>query len=204
MKKASLILVLSLVLLTSVSNAQNQKLASAFEQSYTHEYESKIEQAITDLKTVYSEKSYEINLRLGWLYYSAEKYKEAIQYYDKAAKLMPAASEPLWAIINAYTKQENWVAVEKAYKSILALDPKNNTANYQLGLIYYYRKDFTTAKRYFDIALNLNPFNYNNMLMSAWNNYFLGNKNAASILFNKVLLYNPKDTSALEGLSLLK
>lgn len=204
MKKITTVLVFSTLVITGTLQAQNQKITTAFEKSYTHEYNSKINEAIADLQAVYTPQSYELNLRLGWLNYSAEKHKEAILYYDKAAKLMPAATEPLWAIINVYTKQENWVAVEKTYKSILKLDPKNNAANYQLGLIYYYRKDFTTAKTYFDIALNLNPFNYNNLLMSAWNNYFLGNKNAASVLFNKVLLYSPKDTSALEGLSLIK
>jgi hypothetical protein len=40
--------------------------------------------------------------------------------------------------------------------------------------------------------------------MSAWTNYYLGNKNEASILFNKTLMYNPNDKSALEGLSLIK
>ena len=42
------------------------------------------------------------------------------------------------------------------------------------------------------------------MLMSAWTNYFLGNKNEAVTLFNKTLLYSPNDKSALEGLSLIK
>jgi hypothetical protein len=40
--------------------------------------------------------------------------------------------------------------------------------------------------------------------MSAWTNYFLGNKNEAKALFNKVLLYSPNDKSALEGLGLIK
>jgi tetratricopeptide (TPR) repeat protein len=81
---------------------------------------------------------------------------------------------------------------------------KNATASYNLGLIYYYRKDYVNAKKYFDVSLNLSPFGYNNMLMSAWTNYFLGNKNEATVLFNKVLLYSPNDKSALEGLSLIK
>ena len=117
---------------------------------------------------------------------------------------MPAATEPKWAIINAYTIQENWVEIEKTYLAILKLDAKNATANYNLGLIYYYRKDYVSAKKYFDVALNLYPFGYNNMLMSAWTNYFLGNKNDASVLFNKTLLYSPNDSSALEGLALIK
>jgi tetratricopeptide (TPR) repeat protein len=186
-------------------NAQNNKaLATAFSQSYEQETALKYDAAIAALNTVYSATSYEINLRMGWLYYAGGKYKDAVTYYLKAVTLMPAATEPKWAIINAYTKLEKWVEIEKVYLSILKLDPKNSTANYNLGYIYYYRKDYINAKKYFDVALNLTPFGYNNMLMSGWTNYFLGNKNEASTLFNKVLLYSPSDKSALEGLSLIK
>jgi tetratricopeptide (TPR) repeat protein len=184
--------------------AQNKTVLAAFSSSYEYEAVAKYDAAIASLNTVYSATSYEINMRMGWLNYLAAKQKEAVSFYQKAIVLMPAATEPKWAIINAYTIQENWVEIEKTYLAILKLDAKNATANYNLGLIYYYRKDYVSAKKYFDVALNLYPFGYNNMLMSAWTNYFLGNKNDASVLFNKTLLYSPNDASALEGLSLIK
>ena len=185
-------------------NAQNKALATAFSQSYDYEAIAKYDAAISSINTVYSATSYEMNLRLGWLNYLAGKHKESISFYQKAITLMPAATEPKWAIINPYTKLESWNEIEKMYLSILKLDAKNTTANYNLGIIYYYRKDYFSAKKHFDVSLNLSPFGYNNMLMSAWTNYFLGNKNEASILFNKTLLYSPNDKSALEGLSLIK
>jgi tetratricopeptide (TPR) repeat protein len=184
--------------------AQNKTVLAAFSSSYEYEAVAKYDAAIASLNTVYSATSYEINMRMGWLNYLAAKQKEAVSFYQKAIVLMPAATEPKWAIINAYTIQENWVEIEKTYLAILKLDAKNATANYNLGLIYYYRKDYISAKKYFDVALNLYPFGYNNMLMSAWTNYFLGNKNDATVLFNKTLLYSPNDASALEGLSLIK
>lgn len=185
-------------------NAQTKETQAAFSQSYDYEAIAKYDAAISSINAVYKDNSYEINLRMGWLNYLAGKYKESISYYNKAIALMPAATEPKWAIINPYTKLENWTEIEKIYLSILKIDPKNATANYNLGLIYYYRKDYFSAKKYFDVSLNLSPFGYNNMLMSAWANYFLGNKNEAKILFNKTLLYSPNDASALEGLSLIK
>jgi tetratricopeptide (TPR) repeat protein len=186
-------------------NAQNNKaLMTAFSQSYDYEAIAKYDAALSALNTVYNASSYEINLRMGWLNYSAGKYKESVSYYQKAMALMPAATEPKWAIINSYTKLESWNDIINTYLSILKLDPKNSTANYNLGSIYYFRKDYFSAKKYFDISLNLYPFGYNNMLMSAWTNYFLGNKNEAVTLFNKTLLYSPNDKSALEGLSLIK
>ena len=185
--------------------AQNNKtLVTAFSQSYDYEAIQKYDAAINTLNAVYSASSYELNLRMGWLHYLAGKQKESVGFYQKASTLMPAATEPKWAIINPLTKLESWNEIEKTYLAILKLDAKNATANYNLGLIYYYRKDYFSAKKHFDVSLNLAPLGYNNMLMSALTNYFLGNKNEAITLFNKTLLYSPNDKSALEGLSLIK
>jgi len=182
----------------------NKPLTAVFKQSYEYEATKNYEAAVNVITSLYSETSYEINLRLGWLYYLSGKQKESISYYQKAISIMPAATEPLWGVLNCFVKSENWNEVEKTYHSILKIDSKNTKANYNLGLIYYYRKDYKEAKKYFDVDLNLAPFGYNNLLMSAWTNYYLGNKNEASILFNKVLLYSPNDKSAFEGLSLIK
>ncbi|MES2591394.1 MAG: hypothetical protein V4608_05885 [Bacteroidota bacterium] len=186
------------------SKGQDKTVMNAFSQSYDYEAIQKYDAAINAISTVYNATSYEINLRMGWLNYLPGKFKESVTFYQKAIQLMPASTEPLWAIINPYTKQENWKEIEKTYIAILKLDPKNASANYNLGLIYYYRKDYLNAKKHLDVSLNLAPFGYNNMLMSAWTNYFLGNKKEAALLFNKTLLYSPNDKSALEGLSLIK
>jgi tetratricopeptide (TPR) repeat protein len=199
----NLIILFSLFELNSYAQS-NKPLTNAFRQSYEYESTKNYEAAINTINTQYSETSYEINLRLAWLHYLSGKYQEAITYYQKASAIMPAATEPKWGMINPYNKLENWNEIEKIYLSILKIDSKNAGANYNLGLIYYYRKDYINAKKYFDVCLNLAPFGYHNVLMSAWTNYYLGNKNEASILFNKTLLYSPNDKSALDGLSLIK
>jgi len=193
-----------LILTAFEVNGQEKTLMNAFSQSYDYEAIQKYDAAISSLNAVYNPSSYEINIRLGWLNYLANKQKESVTFYQKAIALMHAAIEPLLAIINPLTKLENWNEIEKTYHSILKIDSKNTTANYSLGMIYYYRKDYLNAKKYFDVDLNLYPFNFNYMLMSAWTNYFLGNKNEAITLFNKTLLYSPNNKSALEGLSLIK
>jgi tetratricopeptide (TPR) repeat protein len=201
--KKSIIVVITFLSFNILAQS-NKPLTAVFKQSYEYEATKNYEAAINVINSLYSETSYEINLRLGWLYYLSGKHKESITYYQKAATIMPAATEPMWGIINPYAKIENWEEIEKIYISILKIDSKNTKANYNLGLIYYYRKDYKNAKKYFDVDLNLTPFGYPNLLMTAWTNYYLGNKNEASILFNKVLLYSPNDKSALEGLSLIK
>jgi len=202
------ILTLSIIIISFLSNsfalAQTKEMQGAFAESYNYEAIAKYEAAINAIKLVFSDKSYECNLRLGWLYYLQGNFKESVAHYKKSSELMPAATEPKWAILLPLEKQENYAEIEKVYIAILKLDAKNTDANYNLALIYYYRKDYFTAKKYFDVVLNLKPFNYNYMLYSAWNQYFLGNKMEAKTLFNKVLMYSPNDASALEGLSLIK
>ncbi len=190
--------------LTFTAQAQDKAMLDAFSQSYTQEAAGKYDAAAASLLKVYDATSYETNMRLGWLYHLSAKSKEALPYYKKAISLMPNATEPLWAIIMPLAGLENWVEVEQHYLAILKFDANNSVANYLLGLVYYYRKDYVKAKKYFDISINLYPFDYNNMLMSGWNNYFLGNKNEARILFSKTLLFNPKDASAQEGMRLTK
>ncbi len=194
-----------LVMAAPVMQAQTQaQLQEAFLKSYTAENSKKYGEAITSLEAVVSPSSYEINLRLGWLYYLDGKLERSVGYYKTAVNLMPAATEALWGIVTVYEAKKDWVNVEKTYQAILKLDPKNSSAHYRMGVIYYYRKDYTTAKKYFDTALNLYPFQYETMLMSGWTNYFLGKTSEAKVLFYKVLLNHPSDASALEGLALIK
>lgn len=194
-----------LLCIATIAHSQTQKqLQDAFNKSYSFEAEKKYSEAISQLAAVYSESSYEINLRLAWLQYQKADYAKSVTYYKICVNLMPVATEPLWGIIKSYAAQNDYVRVEAAYKSIIKLDPKNSTANYWLGVIFYNRKDYTTAKKYFEVSLNLNPFDYDILLMNAWTNYFLGNFSEAKILFNKTLLNHPNDKSALEGLNLIK
>lgn len=73
-----------------------------------------------------------------------------------------------------------------------------------MGMIAYNKKDYQTAYRYFDKVVTLYPFTYDALIMLAWSNYQLGKKDAATILFNRVLCLSPGDKSALEGLSMIK
>ncbi|MBE9488563.1 MAG: tetratricopeptide repeat protein [Bacteroidetes bacterium] len=182
--------------------AQNTQsiLQKAFSKSYVLEDKEQFSEAIKEIANVYDKNSYEINLRLGWLNLSAQKYEKSIEYYSISKNIMPKAIEPLLGEAMAQKKIESWLNVESIYLSILELDSKNTKANYELGVIYYYRKDYTTAKKHLDIVLNLYPFDYETMLMSAWNHYQLKNMTNAKVLFHKVLLNHPNDISALEGL----
>ena len=117
---------------------------------------------------------------------------------------MPYSIEAKFGLINPTAALGNWNIVIKTYEKILQLDPMNSTANYRLGSIYYGKKDYNNAYKYYEKVANSYPFDYDGTLMFAWTNYFLGKTREAKILFNKVLLISPNDESAIEGLSLIK
>jgi tetratricopeptide (TPR) repeat protein len=201
LKKAIIGLIFCLALCQqSVAQTALQK---AFEKSYTLEAAAKYTEAITALKAVYDENNYETNLRLGWLCYMASDSKTALTYYKKATELLPMSIEAKFGYIYPLSILNNWDEVLAQYKSILKIEPHNSKANYAMALIYYYRKDYSTAKTYLDAAINLYPFDYDIVSLTAWNYFMLGKTEQAKVLFNKVLLLKPNDASALEGLKKL-
>lgn len=190
------------VLIGIAANTQDYTaIQNAFSDSYTQEYSGEYSKAIDDIKNVYDENSYEINLRLGWLNYMAGFFTEATAYYQKAIDLRPMAIEAKFGYVYPASALGNWEQVKKQYNEILKIDPQNTLANYRMGSIYYGNEDYTTAIKYFEKVVNLYPFEYDGLLMYAWTNLKLGKTREAEVLFRKVLLNRPDDSSAKQGLS---
>ncbi|MBK8983801.1 MAG: tetratricopeptide repeat protein [Ignavibacteria bacterium] len=184
--------------------SQSDPVIEAFSKSLKSETILDYTQAVKDIQEVYVADSYEMNLRLGWLYYKAANYNESMNYYQKAIDLMPYSIEAKLGYNLPASAADLWDKVIENYDKILLQDPQNTFVNYQLGNIYYYRQDFSKANSLFEKVVNLYPFGYDALLMFAWSNYQLGFYREAKILFNKVLMLSPGDASALEGLGLIK
>lgn len=198
-------LVLSAIfsILSFVSFAQ-QNVTDAFLQSYTQESTGNYVGAATSIASVYNKDSYEHNLRLGYLKYMSGSYTEAAGYYLKAIDLMPSAIEPKIGYTLPLAASGKWDEVMEQYNLILNLDPNNTLVNYKLGYIYYVRKNYTEAQKYFEKVTKLYPFDYSSSLMLGWTYFNLGKKEEAKYYFNRVILNSPTDKSAKEGLELLK
>jgi tetratricopeptide (TPR) repeat protein len=70
------------------ASAQNaEAIKNAFSKSYTLENSKQYQKAADEINAVYDAKSYEMNLRLGWLLYEVGKYNESADYYQKAIAL---------------------------------------------------------------------------------------------------------------------
>jgi tetratricopeptide (TPR) repeat protein len=195
-----------LLFLALQSGAQSnvKQVQDAFSRSYTSETAGSYKDAITALKSVYDENSYEINVRLGWLNYLAGNYTESVTYYTKAMKLKPYAIEAKLGYAYPASALGNWDQVMIRYQEILKIDPQNTLVNYRMGQIYYGKNDFVTAEKYFEKVVNLYPFDYDSNISYAWTEFKLGKFREAQVLFNKTLMIRPNDKSAMEGLGLIK
>lgn len=186
-------------------DAQNYtKIEEAFSQSYTSENAGEYDRAIDAMRKVYDDKSYNINVRLGWLYYLSGRFTDGVAYYQKAIRLMPQSVEARLGLVYPASALGNWEQVKNAYLEILKIDPAHSLANYRLGLIYYGREQYATALRYFEKVANYYPFDYDANLMYGWTCFKLGKYREAKVLFHNALMVKPGDASTKEGLGLIK
>ncbi len=180
-----------------------EKQVAAFQQSYINEASGDMNKAIENLRGIYSEDSYEINLRLGYLCYLSGKFTESLAYYSKAVDLMPYAVEPRLGYVLPAAAMGNYSQVLKQYEKILEITPNNSVVLHRMGLIYYGREDYAAAEKYFEKVVNLYPFDYEGLTMLAWTKYRLNKPREAKVLFYKALLNTPSGSSATQGLELL-
>ncbi|MBC7401335.1 MAG: tetratricopeptide repeat protein [Mucilaginibacter sp.] len=200
LKRLPLIILLTFgtVKLQAQTNAVLQK---AFKNSYADENNKNYTAAINDMTPYYSEGSYEVNVRLGWLNYLNKNYNASQTYYARAVKIKPNAVEAKFGYVKPLSYLQSWDKVLDQYNAILKIDPQNTQANYWLGVIYYNRKQYDAAIRCFKAVVNLYPFDYDGNHMLAWSCYFSGRKPDAQSYFEKALLIKPDDASSLDGLS---
>lgn len=200
-------LMITLMLVMAMFNTfgQNQtSRQSSFYKSYEYEKSSNYLSAIKELSTIYKPEDYFVNIRMGWLYYLQKQYAESIKFYEKAITLKPYAIEAKFGLIKPLSATENWEKVKNQYLQILKIDPQNTVASYWLGVIYYNRKDYQNAVKLFEKVVNLYPLDYDSVIMLAWTKLYLGKTAEAKLMFNHALVLRANDSSALNGLKLIK
>ena len=201
LKRIASILVFAFIV--TMANAQTSR-QNVFAKSYDFEKAGNYNAAIKELTVLYKADDYFVNLRMGWLCYLAKQYNKSISYYEKAIALKTYAIEAKFGLIKPLSAIENWDKVKAQYHEILKIDPQNTVANYWLGVIYYNRKDYPNANKFFEKVVNLYPLDYDSVIMLAWTKLRLGKTGEAKVLFNHALTLRPNDKSSLEGLGLIK
>lgn len=197
-------LIAAVLLLPVVAFSQEDNLSQVFSKSYVFETNSDYLKAANVIKESKAATSYEGYLRMGWCYFLAKEYVLSKSNYEKAVMLMPFAIEPHLGLANPLAGLGNWEQVLEQYQIILKTDPQNTLTLYRMGLIYYNRKDYGNAQKYFEKVVNLYPFDYDSSIILAWTMLNSNKSIEAKVLFGKCLLMRPDDPSTLEGLKLIK
>jgi tetratricopeptide (TPR) repeat protein len=191
-------------LFTSALAAHGQTVAvlqKAFHNSYSDEANKNYSVAISDITPYYSESSYEINIRLGWLYYLNKEYPVSEQYYRKAVMIKPQSIEAKFGYVQPLALLQSWDKVLEQYQAIIKLAPQNTQANYWAGVIYYNRKDYASAVKFFKIVVDFYPFDYDGNHMLGWALLMSGHKPEARGYFETALIIKPGDDSSTDGLN---
>lgn len=184
--------------LVFTSRAQ-QNADLAFSKSYVFEYNSEYSKAIAVLTELNSE-SYQVNLRLGWLYYLNKDYVKSETHYRKAVNSEPSSVEARFGLVLPMSALGNWNNVLAVYLEVLKLDPNNSIANYRTASIFYTRKDYVNATAYIVKVIRLYPFDYDSNLLYGQILQAQNKIAEAKKHFEKALQYNPQSKEAAEGL----
>jgi tetratricopeptide (TPR) repeat protein len=197
-------LFLGFIIVSNFLFSQNSdNLTKAFASSYDYENKVDYPKAIEEMISVYDASSYEINLRLGWLYYINADYVKSQTYYKKCMALQPNSIEAMLGYVYPTSAIENWDDVLKTYLQILKIDPRNTLVNYRVGLIYYYRSEFSIALTYIKKVLELYPFDYDSNVLAAKIYVSLGEIANAKKHYNIALHFAPTSKEIIDALSKL-
>lgn len=201
----SFLYLIGIMLNASVVCAQEQSsIIAAYQESYILEDSGKYIKAIQPLMVYYEKDSYELNIRIGWLYYNAGNYPSSRRYYMVATKLLPYSIEAKLGLALPLSGLGNWDQVIDLYQEVLDIDPNNSLVNYRLGSIYYYRQEYDLAYNFLERVVNQYPMDYDSVILFAWTNLKLSKLREAKILFKKALLLHPDAESPQEGLKLIQ
>ncbi|MDP3352914.1 MAG: tetratricopeptide repeat protein [Flavobacteriaceae bacterium] len=197
-------LLISFLIIAGINdlNAQNGELLSVFEKSYTLEYNLEYGKAIASFESVYSkyQSNFETNLRLGWLHYLAGNFKDADKYYSKAVELKPLALEAIYGNILPLLAQGKYNEVLILSNKALSIAPNDSRAEYYIGVVSYYQKDYTKSERFLEKAINKYPFDVDINLMLGWTKFALGKKNEAKVLFQVAQRHSPNSVAVKTAL----
>ncbi|AEH44024.1 Tetratricopeptide TPR_1 repeat-containing protein [Thermodesulfatator indicus DSM 15286] len=196
MKKVLFTLVLTFFLMGSSALALN--VQQAFRDSYRYEKMASYQDAIDALLPVYQKypKFYLVNLRLGWLYYLAGKYRNSIDYYEKALSIKPSSFEALLGLSLPYMAQKNWPKVEELMRRLIREDTYNYYGNLRLAIALRLQNKADHAERVMRKMLQRYPTSVLFLVELGQDLWWQGKQNEARRVFRQVLLLSPENIVA--------
>ncbi len=144
---------------------------------------------------------YFVQVRLGWLHYCAQQWKESQANYRKAAQLAPQSLEaPLGLMLAQMGAKQNDDALRTG-QSILARDPNHYAALSRTAWIYYLKGDFRQAITRYRKLSSQYPCDTEMLLGLGYALKLSGDVRGAAECFHRVLMLSPDNERAKKGLT---
>ena len=193
------VLILCLVPLAESSGGDK---AEAFAASVKFEKMGTYEDAVGALLPIYKldPKDYRVNLRLGWLYYLWGKNANSIRHYEQACKTGRKSLEAMLGLSLPLMAQHRWEEAERLLNRVLKTDRYNYYGNLRLAYVLRMQSKFGPALKAAEKMLELYPCDTSFLLESGLAQLGLDNCTAAVKTFHVVLLLDPQNATAKQGL----
>jgi len=199
-------LLMSFLLLFAGEKLSYEEIKKAYYRSYMYEKVRDYTNAIKALMPVYLSfpNGYTVNLRLGWLYYLAGKYKNSEYHYRKAITAIPSSIEAKLGLILPLKSQKRWDEVEKIAYEILKVDYYNYYGNLYLCEALESLKKLKLLEKVSRKMLYIYPTDVNFLAFLGKSYYYQGLKQKAISIFKDLLILDPENYIAKEFLKKLK
>lgn len=197
MKKIMLLISLVVFLFS-----ENLNIKEIYLRSYNYEKMGDYEDAIKVLIPLYKKypNGYTINLRLAYLFYLNKKYKNAINHYQIASKILPYSFEPKLGMMRVYLTTKDYKRCIEIGNVILKTDFYNYYGNYYYALSLIKIKDYKNALVLVNKILSLYPTDTLFLVELGKIYYFQGKKELSKKIFEDVLILDPNNVIAKEYL----
>ena len=184
---------------TAVVKTMNQDaITKAYGESFRYEAVGKYTEAIRALSEVYETypKTYTVNYRIGWLYYSNHNYADAIASLDRALIACPSSVEALGVENLVHAARSDWASVEALSLKIIKIDYYNFYGNY-----WYAVSLRTQGKNDIAIAvdrkmLTIMPSSVAFLAELGLSLYLTGEKIESHSVFQSVMVLDPNNETA--------
>jgi tetratricopeptide (TPR) repeat protein len=144
--------------------------------------------------------SYLFEVRCGWLHYMNKEYDKAVESYQAASKIEPAALTPFLGLIYANEAAGKTSDAIDACNQVIQRDPLNYTAIKMLAAINYEKGDFLQAATNYQLLLRAHPEDTSLLSGAGWSLLKLNRKPEAVDCFQRLLILSPTYTYAADGL----
>lgn len=173
-------------------------IAKAYAESYRQEALGKYAEAIRALAEVYETypKSYTVNYRMGWLYYSNRNYADALSSLDRSLQVCPTSVEALNVQNLVFVARAEWPSVEAQSVKVIKIDYYNTYANGWYAVALRMQAKYDYAIQVNRKMLAILPTSIQCLQELATSLFLSGEKTESHAVFESVLILDPNNETA--------